>query len=129
METEARLQLVLNTVRYVGFESLESMMLQYYTASLKTNAGLADLQRRGRQRDLRQLLMHLSEGTSPWPRREAQGFQEGVLAASERLIRSEAQEFARNTLDDEASEDGLTKTLYDEVCEPAKIGDSNSIDN
>ena len=89
---EDRLQHVLSAARAMGFESLDMLLLQYYTQPLEHNACLLEIQRRSRRRDLRVLLNQLARSAQDWSTREAHGFEETVLAAAEGIVGREASE-------------------------------------
>ena len=85
---------MISLARSLGFESLDSMMLQYYTHSFEENASAVEVQGRSRRRGLPALLSHLSRAARGWPRREAQGFEEALLASVEHIVRREADSYA-----------------------------------
>ena len=91
---EEKLCKMISTARSIGFESLDSMMLQYYTLPIRENISLPEVQSRSRQRGLPNLLSLLSNDLLAWPQRESQGTVEALLASIEHVIRREAQTYA-----------------------------------
>ena len=91
---EERMCKMLSTARSVGFESLDSMMLQYYTLPVKHNISLLEIQSRSRRRGLPKLLTLISKAFLVWPERETHGLSDALLASVELVIREEAQVYA-----------------------------------
>ena len=87
-----RIQHVLTAARTAGFDSLDVMMLHYYTAIFdEDSASLLEIQHRSRRRGLRMLFLQLTHRASDWPPREAQAFEEIVLASIEQIVKREAE--------------------------------------
>jgi hypothetical protein len=92
---EDRLQFVLAAARSAGFDSLDALMLQYYTRPLDPRSpALLEARRRSRRRDLRQVLARLAEDVAGWSQWESQGFEDALMASAERIVRNEASAFA-----------------------------------
>lgn len=91
---EDRICKVISSARSTGFESLDSMMGQYYTTTFENNAPLLEVQSRSRRRGLPGLMSQISNAGASWPQREAQGFQEALLEFVEQIIKKEAREYA-----------------------------------
>ena len=107
----------------MGFESLDMLLLQYYTQPLEHNACLLEIRRRSRRRDLRVLLNQLACSAQSWSAREAQGFEETVLTTAEGIMGREAGEYllahegSQSPALMEGGDEGLRMShLRDEVC-------------
>ena len=90
---DRRIKHVIAAAGAAGFDSLDSMMLNYYTASFGQDAGLVEIQHQSRRRGLHQLFPYLSERAQSWPLRECYSFDETVLTCIEQMVRREAQIF------------------------------------
>ena len=86
---------MISTARSLGFDSLDSMMLQYYTEIVEENPSLLEMQSRSRRRELPAMLSQLSKAAKTWPQREAQGFEEALLASVEHVVQREAESYAQ----------------------------------
>lgn len=89
---EARIKETMSMARAAGFDTLDTMMLHYYGESFE-NSFLRESQCRSRRRGLSYLLEKLAQQAHEWPAREAHGFQEAVMTASEEILRREARDF------------------------------------
>ena len=87
---EDRLQSVLSATRAAGFDSLDSLLLQYYTQPLERSPMLLEMRRRSRRRDLRQVLSQLSENAQNWSQWESQGLEDALMESAERIVKNEA---------------------------------------
>ena len=96
---------MISLARSLGFESLDSMMLQYYTLSFEENASAVEVQGRSRRRGLPAMLSQLSRAARGWPQREAQGFEEALLASVEHVVRKEADSFTQTRASKARSKD------------------------
>ena len=88
---EERMCKMVSTARAMGFESLDSMILEYYTLPVKDNISLLETQSRSRRRGLPKVLLLLSTAFLAWPKRESHGAVEALLTSLEQVIRREAQ--------------------------------------
>jgi hypothetical protein len=98
---EARFEYVIRAVEKSGFESLDDMMTQYYTATFKEERILHWAQSRSRSRSLPTLLASLHENTRKWPDRDAHGYRQAILQSAEHIYLSELASARSNLEEDE----------------------------
>jgi hypothetical protein len=98
---EARFEYVIRAVEKSGFEGLDDMMTQYYTATFKEERILHWAQLRSRSRSLPTLLASLHENTRKWPDRDAHGYRQAILQSAENIYLSELASARSNLEEDE----------------------------
>ncbi|KAF4311780.1 hypothetical protein GTA08_BOTSDO12548 [Botryosphaeria dothidea] len=91
-----RLDHVLECARNVGFDSLDSLVAQYYTADFCSNMSLSNHQRMSRKRHLPGIVAGLRSSASNWSSWEKEGFQHEILRTAENLLVEELRDSSRN---------------------------------
>lgn len=89
---EQRILHVVESARAAGFDCLDTMILQFYTESFGEDTPLFEIQHRSRRRGLETVLSQLSLQAQTWPQREAQTFEETILASMEQIVKREARD-------------------------------------
>lgn len=84
-DLEARFESVISAVEEAGFESIDDMSAQYYTATFKEDTVSHWAQSRSRSRSLHVFLATLHASTNNWSHREVQGYQRQIAEAAESL--------------------------------------------
>lgn len=82
-DLEARFERIIKTVEEAGFESIDDMSAQYYTATFKEDTVSHSAQSRSRSRSLHAFLATLHASTSSWSDREVQGYRQQITEAAE----------------------------------------------
>ncbi|KAI3401742.1 hypothetical protein diail_9406 [Diaporthe ilicicola] len=98
-----RFEQILNICEAAGFQSVDSMAAEYYTASFPPDSPLAATQSRSRSLNLPELLNALyvassrrdNETKSPWALDESQRFREQVLRLATKILIDEASQFEK----------------------------------
>ncbi len=88
-DLEARFEHVIKAVEEAGFESIDDMSTQYYTANFKEDTVSHWAQSRSRSRSLHAFLASLHASTNNWSDREVQGYRQQITEAAESLYVSE----------------------------------------
>ena len=88
-DLEARFENVFKAVEEAGFESIDDMSTQYYTANFKEDTVSHWAQSRSRSRSLHAFLASLHASTNNWSDREVQGYRQQITGAAESLYVSE----------------------------------------
>ena len=88
-DLEARFENVIKAVEEAGFEGIDDMSTQYYTANFKEDTVSRWAQSRSRSRSLHVFLASLHESTKNWSDREVQGYRQQIAEAAESLYVSE----------------------------------------
>ena len=88
-DLEARFETVIKAVEEAGFESIDDLSTQYYTASFKEDTVSHWAQSRSRSRSLHTFLASLHASTNNWSDREVQGYRQQITEAAESLYVSE----------------------------------------
>ena len=95
-DLEARFESVIKAVEEAGFESIDDMSAQYYTANFKEDTVSHWAQSRSRSRSLHAFLASLHASTNKWSDREVQGYRQQITEAAESLYVGELS----NTMED-----------------------------
>lgn len=80
---ETRFESVIRAVEKAGFESIDDMSTQYYTAIFKEDSVPYWAQARSRSRSLPTFLASLHESTKDWTDRDAQGYRQQIMHSAE----------------------------------------------
>ena len=82
-DLETRFENLIKAVQEAGFESIDDMSAQYYTATFKEDTVSYWAQSRSRSRFLHAFLASLHASTNKWSDREIQGYRQQILEAAE----------------------------------------------
>lgn len=101
---EDRFEMILETCKAAGYDSIDSMATEYYTASFLPNSHLAATQNRSRSQGLPELLDSLyavssawnHERLSPWAFKESEKFRETILRLATNILIDEASQIERS---------------------------------
>jgi hypothetical protein len=80
---EARFEHIIKAVGEAGFQSIDDMSTQYYTAVFKEDTALYWAQSRSRSRFLHVFLASLHASTNNWSDREVRGYRQRITEAAE----------------------------------------------
>jgi len=89
LDLESRFKHVICAIESAGFESIDDMLLQYYTASFHEENVLYWAQSRSRSRSLPHLIASLQASSKTWSNREVQGYNQQITRAAEELFLDE----------------------------------------
>ena len=92
---ESRIALVIEKARAEGFRDLDSVLLEYYTATKLSTLSVE--QRLSRNRRLPSTIAGLSRSAQEWSEWERRGLQEELVRSSEAVLLNELQSFRRNS--------------------------------
>ena len=84
-DLEARFETVIKAVEEAGFEGIDDLSTQYYTANFKEDTVSHWAQSRSRSRSLHAFLASLHASTNNWSDREVQGYRQQITEAAESL--------------------------------------------
>lgn len=84
-----RLEYVLDVIHQSGFDSLESVVSQYYTSDFRPSPRLVSSQRLSRNRKLPAVLADLSSSATSWTEWEAQGYKGETVRSAESILAAE----------------------------------------
>lgn len=82
-DLETRFARVIKIVEESGFEGIDDLSTQYYTAAFKEDTAPFWAQSRSRSRSLPGFLSFLHESTKTWPTRDMQGYKQQVTNMAE----------------------------------------------
>ena len=82
-DLETRFENLIRAVQEAGFESIDDMSAQYYTATFREDTVSYWAQSRSRSRFLHAFLASLHASTNNWSDREIQGYRQQILEAAE----------------------------------------------
>lgn len=88
-DLETRFESIIKAVEEAGFESIDDMSTQYYTATFKEDTVSHWAQSRSRSRSLHAFLATLHASTNNWSDREVQGYQRQIAEAAESVYVTE----------------------------------------
>jgi hypothetical protein len=100
-DLETRFESVLRAVEKAGFESVDDMLTQYYTAIFKEDSVPYWTQMRSRSRSLPAFLASLQESTKYWTDRDAQGYRQQIMHSAENVHLSELSSATDKAVQDE----------------------------
>ncbi|KAJ2984656.1 hypothetical protein NUW58_g5943 [Xylaria curta] len=90
---EEQFEYVLHCAQRVGFDSFDTMALQYYTRNFNPTSPLALEQHFSRNRRLPELLAELRKQSATWNMWERRGYQDETLKAAQEICTAEYGEF------------------------------------
>lgn len=106
---ESRIGIILEKVRAEGFSDFDSVLQEYYTATLSK---LSIEQRMSRNRRLPSTIAELSRSAQDWGEWERRGLQEVLVRSSEAVLLNELRHFRQNSrhlVSDEGSATGTQR--------------------
>lgn len=83
---ENRLEYFLAHARNAGFDSMDGLVSQYYTADFSADASLLSHQRISRKRHLPKTIAEIQKSARSWSIWERERFQHEILRMAERLL-------------------------------------------
>ena len=84
---------ILDVVEHAGFDSIDTMAAQYYSAEFEANSTSQLAQANSRSRDLRRLLQTLQKTAKAWSRQEKQAYQEEIVRSANSICQDELHAF------------------------------------
>ena len=100
-DLETRFENLIRAVQEAGFESIDDMSAQYYTATFKEDTVSYWAQSRSRSRFLHAFLASLHASTNDWSDRESQGYRQQILEAAESFHVSELSDAREDLMQNE----------------------------
>ena len=100
-DLEARFERVIKAVQEAGFEGIDDMSAQYYTATFKEDTVSHWAQSRSRSRSLHAFLASLHASTDNWSDREIQGYRQQIMEAAESFSVSELSDAREDIIQNE----------------------------
>ena len=97
-DLEARFERIIRIIEEAGFESIDDMSMQYYTATFREDTPPYWAQSRSRSRSLPSFLAALHASAEKWPSREVQGYRQQIAEAAESLYVREFAHVIRNVV-------------------------------
>lgn len=91
-----RLEAGLAAVHAEGFDGIEDLLSEYYTADLSASPALANARRLGRNRQLPSLLAALRENAQKWREWESQGYRNETIQSAECVLALERSKLIKN---------------------------------
>ncbi|KAI1342751.1 hypothetical protein F5Y15DRAFT_267390 [Xylariaceae sp. FL0016] len=88
---EHGLEHILDSVFSAGFDSMEAMVVAYYTLSFDESSSISQAQRLSRKRHIRTLISALNDNCGRWSDDEARPLREEILNFAEGLYAAELQ--------------------------------------
>lgn len=88
---ERSLENIMDSIFNTGFDSLEAMVIAYYTLDFDESSTIGQAQRLSRKRHIRELISSLSDSARYWTEDEASPLQEEVLKSAEALYAADVQ--------------------------------------
>ncbi|KAI0810123.1 hypothetical protein GGR55DRAFT_689292 [Xylaria sp. FL0064] len=110
---EQQFEYVLNCAQHAGFDSFDTMALQYYTQNFHPSSALALEQRLSRNRRLPELLAELRKQSTTWSALQRRGYQDEALKAAEEICIMELNDFHRSKASRSDTDDASERLLAD----------------
>lgn len=85
-ENTRRFGALLDAVSAAGFQNLDEMVLEYYSARFEAGSLPAMAQSASRSRRIKPVVQGLQENSQQWPRWESRGLHESVSQATGQFI-------------------------------------------
>lgn len=98
-ETGNNFERILDVVEDAGFDSIDTMAAQYYSANFEPNSISQLAQANSRSRNLRQLLRTLQGASKEWSKQETQAYEEEILRSAKDICIAELQHFRERQKD------------------------------
>lgn len=114
-DLEARFEKIIKAVQGAGFESIDDMSAQYYTATFKEDTLSHWSQSRSRSRSLHSFLASLHASTDNWSHREIQGYRQQTMEAAESFYVSEILDARKGIMQ---NGDRWSHPLGENACSP-----------
>lgn len=95
---EARFEEVMDAIEAAGFDGIDVLATEYYTATFKENTTLQSAQSQSRFRHLRSFLEALNASTKNWESREVWGYREQILRSARSIFLEELSETQTNKM-------------------------------
>ncbi|RYP33539.1 hypothetical protein DL767_004714 [Monosporascus sp. MG133] len=90
-DVEQGLEIIMDETFNMGFDSLEAMVISYYTHDFDKNSTVGQAQRLSRKRHIRTLISALSHSARHWVEDEAYPLREEILKSAEALYAADVQ--------------------------------------
>ncbi|CAD6567305.1 MAG: hypothetical protein ASARMPREDX12_000196 [Alectoria sarmentosa] len=90
---------ILDVVEEAGFDSIDMMAAQYYSAKFKPNSTSQRAQANSRSRDLRRLLQALHKTAKQWSKQETQAYEEEIVRSAKSICLEELRLFRERQAD------------------------------
>ena len=90
---------ILDVVEEAGFDSIDMMAAQYYSAKFKPNSTSQLAQANSRSRDLRRLLQALHKTAKQWSKQETQAYEEEIVRSAKSICLEELRLFRERQAD------------------------------
>lgn len=91
LDVERGLESIMDGIFEMGFDSLEEMVIAYYTRDFDESSTIGQAQRLSRKRHVRALISAMNDSARSWTEDEASPLQEEVLKSAEVLYAAEVQ--------------------------------------
>ncbi|RYP35282.1 hypothetical protein DL767_003870 [Monosporascus sp. MG133] len=91
-DVEQGLEKVMDSIFNSGFDSMEAMVVAYYTLDFDESSTIGQAQRLSRKRHIRSLISALSQSSRNWSNEEACPFREEILKFAEVLYGADVQQ-------------------------------------
>lgn len=90
---------ILDVIEEAGFDSIDMMAAQYYSAKFQPNSTSQLAQANSRSRDLRRLLQTLQKTAMEWNKHETQAYEEEILRSAKSICLDELRMFRERQAD------------------------------
>lgn len=107
--SEGEFERILDVVEEAGFDSIDMMAAQYYSAKFKPNSTSQLAQANSRSRDLRRLLQALQKTAKEWSKQETQAYEEEIVRSAKSICLEELRVFRKRQADS-PRRPGLSRT-------------------
>ena len=84
---------ILDVIEEAGFDSIDTMAAQYYSANFEPNSPSQLAQATSRSRDLRRLLQCLQKAAKEWTKQETQAYEEEIVRSAKTICQEELRVF------------------------------------
>lgn len=101
---------ILDVVEEAGFDSIDMMAAQYYSAKFQPNSISQLAQANSRSRDLRRLLQTLQKTAKQWSKHETQAYEEEIVKSAKNICRDELRLFRERQVDRLTRRPSLSRT-------------------
>ncbi|KAM3420968.1 hypothetical protein BST61_g4199 [Cercospora zeina] len=114
---DTQIERAIEAIRCLGFDSIDHLAAQYYTADLQSRPGLRHRQRLSRRRGLPDLLGFVREdATANWTDWETQPYRDEIMRAAEEVLNHEIARFIElyGSMDKHSEDLAAQKRLFQE---------------
>lgn len=84
---------ILDVIEEAGFDNIDTMAAQYYSANFEPNSTSQLAQATSRSRDLRRLLQSLQKAAKEWTKQETQAYEEEIVRSAKNICQEELRVF------------------------------------